>query len=216
MGAGRGMVAILLSASLVGSAMLSPMLSPLGAQQKPSRRGAAGRVVTDEYDETFRKYSKRFFGPGWDWRYFKAQAMAESDLNPSARSWVGARGLMQLMPSTFQEIQSKRPEFNSIDDPEWNIAAGIMHDRYLWRYWKDHGPDPERRACMFASYNAGQGTISRAHRMAQSEQLDAGTWTSIAQVAPKVGRWRYRETLGYVGKIEKNYETLKAAGGRRN
>jgi hypothetical protein len=36
---------------------------------------------------------------------------------------------MQLMPSTFKEIASKRPEFTSIDDPEWNIAAGILHVR---------------------------------------------------------------------------------------
>ena len=166
-------------------------------------------MVTDEYDDTFRKYSKRFFGPAWDWRHFKAQAMAESDLNPSARSWVGARGLMQLMPSTYQEIQSKQPEFGQIDDPEWNIAAGIMHDRYLWRYWKGHAPDVERRACMFASYNAGQGTIARAHRAARASSLDAGTWGSIEQVAPNVPRWRYRETLGYVKKIEGNYARLK-------
>jgi soluble lytic murein transglycosylase-like protein len=169
----------------------------------------AQRRVTDRYDPTFRKYSKRFFGVGFDWRYFKAQAMAESDLIPTARSWVGARGLMQLMPATFQEIQSKSPELESIDDPEWNIAAGIKHDRYLWRLWKNHGSSDERRACMFASYNAGQGTLGRAHGAARAEQLDDMTWSSIETIAPRIERWRYRETLSYVSKIHKNYLRLK-------
>src|SRR6185369_9269115 len=47
------------------------------------------------YDPYFKKYSKRFFGVGFDWRLFKAQGMAESELNPNARSFVGARGIMQ-------------------------------------------------------------------------------------------------------------------------
>src|SRR5262245_26938034 len=34
---------------------------------------AQGRGRPDRYDETFRKYSKRYFGAGYDWRLFKAQ-----------------------------------------------------------------------------------------------------------------------------------------------
>ena len=62
-----------------------------------------------KYDDYFRKYSKRFFGIGFDWRFFKAQALAESNLVPDVQSRVGAIGLMQLMPSTFQEIQTENP-----------------------------------------------------------------------------------------------------------
>ena len=195
-----------------------------GAQAAPDRPKSKGRAVrqaigrasaarekkkvTEQYDPTFRKYSKRYFGPAFDWRTFKAQAMAESELNPRARSHVGARGLMQLMPSTFGAIQTKRPEFKSIDDPEWNIAAGIMHDRYLWTLWKTH-PDDERRNFMFGSYNAGQGTIARARGVAREAQLDDTRWPNIEQIAPKVERWRYRETVGYVRKIRTNYDTLR-------
>src|ERR671924_1966147 len=86
-------------------------------------RALAQRIPRDaeRYDELFRKYSKRFFGVGYDWRYFKAQGMAESNLDSAARSYVGARGIMQLMPTTFAEIQSRRPELESIDHVEWNI-----------------------------------------------------------------------------------------------
>lgn len=166
--------------------------------------------VSDRYDATFRKYSKRYFGIAFDWRYFKAQAMAESELDPGALSRVGARGLMQLMPSTFQAIQTKRPEFASIDDPEWNIAAGILHDRGLWRRWEPHVTVGERPSFMFGAYNAGDVTITRASAAARAKQLEPALWASIEAVAPDVPRWRYRETLGYVRKIEANYVVLRA------
>jgi len=161
-----------------------------------------------KYDDIFRKYSKRFFGPGFDWQYFKAQAMAESDMIPSARSRVGATGLMQLMPATYNEIKAKKPELGAIDDPEFNIAAGIMHSRGIWVSLKEHEQEEERLRFMFASYNAGQGTIRRAKGVAKAAQLDPTTWTNIESVAPTVGRWRYKETLPYVRKIEKNHGLL--------
>ena len=169
----------------------------------------AAAKATKQYDETFRKYSKRYFGPAFDWTHFKAQSMAESNLDPQATSYVGARGLMQLMPSTYKMIQSKRPEMGAIDDPEWNIAAGIMHDRYLWKLWSKDVSEEERFKYMFASYNAGEGTIGRARAAAQAQKLDHARWQSIESVAPAVPRWRYRETLGYVRKIDLYYEHLR-------
>ena len=178
----------------------------------PSISNAQAKRDVDRYDATFRKYSKRYFGVGYDWRVFKAQAMAESEMNPAARSWVGARGLMQLMPSTFKEIQSHSPAFGSIDDPEWNIAAGIMHDRGLWRRWERDSIDVDRREFMFASYNAGEGTIMNAQRACVAKSLDQRSWSSVESVAPNVPRWRYRETLGYVRKIRGGLDNLDDKG----
>lgn len=160
------------------------------------------------YDDTFRKYSKRFFGPGYDWRIFKAQALAESNLSPGARSWVGARGIMQLMPTTFLEIQSKNPEFENINDPEWNIAAGIMYNRALYKLLDDHDVERERHNFMFASYNAGRGRILKAKEIAETENLDPKVWRNIEPIAPKVPKWRYTETFGYVRKIDSLYTIL--------
>jgi membrane-bound lytic murein transglycosylase F len=180
----------------------------LPAQSAPDMRGVAGRGASnDRYDDAFRKYTKRFFGPAFDWHYFKAQGMAESDLIPTAKSRVGAKGIMQLMPSTFKLIRTARPEFASIDDPEWNIAAGIMHDRYLWTLWQKNIPESERHRFMFASYNAGEGTINRARAIARTKLGDT-IWSNIEQVAPTVQRWRYLETLGYVRRIDSVYAKL--------
>jgi len=170
--------------------------------------GAAQRIPSDRYDSYFKKYAKRYFGIGFDWKLFKAQGMAESGLSPTAKSWVGARGIMQLMPSTYHDISTHRPEMTSIDDPQWNIAAGIMHDRDMWALWKESVPDDDRWRFMFGGYNAGEGTIFRAQGVARASKLNERTWPSIESIAPTVPRWRYKETLGYVRTIEENRRRL--------
>jgi len=173
---------------------------------------AFAEAVTDRYDDTFRKYTQRFFGPGYDWRIFKAQAMAESNLNMNAKSWVGARGLMQLMPSTFKEVRTKNPEIVSIDKPEWNIAAGIYYDRQLWKQWTDQQGNQGSEPFMLASYNAGRGTLLRAQDVARLRVLDPVVWASIQTVAPEVPRWRHEETLTYVERIQANLARMDEEG----
>ena len=169
------------------------------------------------YDDIFRKYSKRFFGPGFDWQYFKAQGMAESGLDPRARSRVGARGIMQVMPGTYDLIRKARRErMGSIESPEWNIAAAILHERDLWLSLEDHPSAEERARFMFGAYNAGEGAILRAKGLARAERLDEHAWSSIERVAPQVQRWRYTETLPYVRRIENNYAELRAQPTRAN
>ena len=181
----------------------------LAALDAAARERQARKEIT-KYDPIFQKYTKRYFGAGTDWRWFKAQGMAESDLTPTARSRVGARGIMQLMPSTYAQIKSAVPRYGAIDDPEWNIAAGILHDRDLWTVWGKDVPEDQRWAFMFASYNAGEGAIKRAKKAAAEAQLDHSRWPAIETVAPKVERWRYSETLGYVRTINANKNLLTA------
>lgn len=188
---------------LFGALLLVALAAPLDAQR---------RAVADRYDETFRKYSKRYFGPAFDWRVFKAQGMAESNLDSGARSPAGARGIMQLMPSTFAEIQSRIPQINGIDDPEWNIAAGIYYDRILWRLWQQDSVDGHRREFMLGSYNAGRTTIRNAQGVARSEKLDDREWPSIEAVAPRVPRWRHQETVSYVRRIREYLARLDDKG----
>ena len=168
--------------------------------------------ATNRYDDTFRKYSKRYFGVGYDWRAFKAQAMTESNLNPAAKSWVGARGIMQLMPSTFLEIQTRNTGFQSIDDLEWNIAAGIYYDRTLWRLWRDSVDQTDHDRFMFASYNAGRVPLLRAQNLARVRALDPRLWGSVAAVASEVPRWRHAETLTYVERIGANLQRMDPRG----
>ena len=147
---------------------------------------------TDRYDPLFRKYSKRFFGPGFDWRWFKAQGIAESGLREDAESWVGAKGIMQIMPATLREIAEKSdlPVLDN-DDPGANIAAGIFYDRDLYERWHDIPMPRERLAFTFASYNGGRSRILRAQEACRA---DCALWAHVTGHAPE-------ETQGYVARI---------------
>jgi soluble lytic murein transglycosylase-like protein len=173
---------------------------------------AWAQAPSDKYDDTFRKYTKRSFGPGFDWRIFKAQGMAESNLDSDARSKVGARGIMQLMPSTYKEVRSRNPELGKIDDPAWNIAAGIAYNRQLWKQWQPDSDAGHLLEFMFGSYNAGRGTLLRAQRVARDRALDQRVWPSIQSVAASVPRWRSTETLTYVDHIKANLQRMDDKG----
>ena len=135
----------------------------------------------DKYDVHFRKYAKHYFGPGLDWRWFKAQAIAESGLNPNAKNKSGARGIMQLLPSTYHEIQEKNPHMQDMDTPRWNIAAGIYYDRRLYKRWKSPPPGDERLYFAFGSYNAG---YARLKNTVQQVDPDAASWEEVEPHVP--------------------------------
>lgn len=151
---------------------------------------------TDKYDHLFRKYTKHYFGAHFDWHWFKAQAIAESALNPDAESPMGARGIMQILPATYQEIKSKNPFLANIDDPRWNIAAGIFYDRQLYRKWNKRDiRTAERLYFAFGSYNAGYGNVRKAYRRAMNKHGEVRDWQRVAPFAPS-------ETRHYVKRIQ--------------
>ncbi|HEX7381343.1 MAG TPA: transglycosylase SLT domain-containing protein [Nevskiaceae bacterium] len=144
------------------------------------------------YDRYFRKYSKYYFGPFRDWRWFKAQAIAESLLNPHAHNPSGSAGLMQLEPSTFAKARRKAHLPGNIYQPRWNIAAGIYHDRQLyeqpvWNALSAH----LRLLVSFAAYNAGLGGAKKGYREAPKPV------TSWLQIAPHLPE----QTQHYVSRI---------------
>lgn len=163
-----------------------------------------------KYDVYFRKYSKHFFGPGFDWRYFKSQAIAESNLNPDAKSHAGAKGIMQIMPKTFKEIKYKNASIKGASQqPKWNIAAGIYYDRTIWNIWKAKRPFADKLAFMFGSYNAGKGNILKAQKIAEKTGMNPNYWSSIQKTLFKVTGRHSKETIEYVNKINKVKKVLK-------
>ena len=193
--AGIAFAAITLAASsgVAQSSQAAPAKPPavkraLSALSEAADRRESKRV-SERYDPIFRKYTKRYFGVGTDWHWFKAQGMAESDLTPTARSRVGARGIMQLMPSTYGMIKSALPRFGAIDDPEWNIAAGILHDRDLWTVWgatcrsRSVGPSCSRAT-----------TPGRARSFAREKRPSQRVW--ITRSGRRSSAWRRASSDG--------------------
>ncbi len=152
---------------------------------------------SNDYDKLFRKYTKHYFGPHFVWHWFKAQAIAESGLNPKAKSSAGAKGIMQILPTTYEDIRKKNPFIADITEPRWNIAAGIFYDRQLYRKWKKkkqvHTQD--RLLFAFGSYNAGYGNVLKAFKRAHKKHGDdLREWSQVAPFAPG-------ETRHYVKRI---------------
>jgi len=86
----------------------------------------------------------------------------ESSFDPEARSWVGARGLSQIMPSTGAwlapgaGVRSFTPELLSVPEINLRMGARFLRDQ-LRRY---HGA----RDLALAAYNAGPGRADRWKR----------------------------------------------------
>lgn len=76
-------------------------------------------------------------------------ARVESNLDHAARSEVGARGLLQVMPLTAAELRLDP------DHPESNVLAGA-------RYLKSMMGRFESADLALAAYNAGPGAVERA------------------------------------------------------
>jgi len=163
-----------------------------------------------QYDHYFSKYSKRNFGPNFDWRYFKAQAIAESRLRKDAQSQVGAVGIMQIMPRTYAEIVKRSRYIKGSDkNPQWNIAAGIYYNRSIWKIFTEERPFQDRLDFMFGAYNAGKGNILRAQRHTMITDLNPNLWASIEETLPRVTGKHSKETIAYVDTIKEVKSALK-------
>ena len=164
---------------------------------------------TTRFDPHFQKYSKRYFGADFDWRWWKAQAIAESGLDSTARSWCGAQGLMQIMPGTWEGIASKL----EVDSP-WlvkdNIQAGIYYDARMWAIWKAPRPLEERLALTLASYNAGAGNILQAQLMVVPG-ASSNFWAPVAAELHRVTGRHAEETRDYVVRICRYVKVLQSA-----
>lgn len=83
----------------------------------------------------------------------------ESRFRPEARSRAGARGLMQLMPATAEEVAGKLGldgySEAMLEEPRVNLRLGCAYLRELL----DRFGGDERVA--LAAYNAGRGKVDR-------------------------------------------------------
>lgn len=150
-----------------------------------------GADWTAEYDGTFRKYSRRFFSMAFDWRWWKAQAIAESSLRAEVTSHAGAQGLMQIMPATWAEIAEQAPlPLTDAYHPEQSIAAGIWYDAWLYARWSDLPERLQRLAFTLGSYNAGLGRTLRARAACGA----CSTWPEVEPHLPP-------ETVAYVARV---------------
>ena len=111
-------------------------------------RKLKGKKYIIHYEAIIQRAAKQF---GVDSHLIKSVIMAESSFDPNAISKSGAQGLMQLMPTTAEDMEVQNPF-----DPEENICGGTRYLSLLLKKFK------EDKKLAIAAYNIGPSAV--AHR----------------------------------------------------
>ena len=192
----------------------SPQFSVTRRPRAPFLSRAKG--IISPYDAFFKRHAGAI---GWDWRLMAAQCYQESAFDPNAVSWAGARGLMQIMPETAQQLNLPH---NLMHQPEANIRAAAAYLKMLERKFAQVQPQSERIWFVLASYNGGAGHITDAQTLARKDGKNANSWTDVKEYVLKLsmpafynkpdvkhGYMRGSETYQYVELIRRRWEVYR-------
>ena len=185
-------------------------------------------AILNKYGKTIRTYSNRY---GIDWRLVVAVMKVESRFDHSAESEKGAKGFMQIMPATQNEIADKIGiETEAFDDPHGNIRGGIYYLASLHKQFENEGLSEENQLKFtLAAYNAGPGRINDAQKMAAYVNDDPKEWKSVknslsllskkysslhkfvwAEQKPSYGYFKdWKQTSNYVESVMNYYNDYK-------
>lgn len=189
------------------------------SRRRVTRRVSApmlSRAAISHYDHLFKQYGRTI---GWDWRLIAAQCYQESTFDPEAVSWAGAKGLMQIMPTTADHLGLSRDQMTN---PERNVEAAVRLLGELERDFLDIHDRTERQNFVLASYNGGIHHVHDAQRLAARDGHDTHRWDHVRPYIlllsqPKYyqdtlvhyGYMRGSETADYVDKIRQRYKQYK-------
>lgn len=175
-----------------------------------------GKGHLSPYDDIIKKEAKRI---GWDWRLVASVIYQESEFKPNAVSWVGARGLMQLMPDVMAKYG-----VDSASPPEVQIAAGVSYLMSLRKELPEEITDSvDRIKFTLAAYNTGMGHVLDARRLAEKNGKSPNKWDNnvdyfILHLSEKkyyndpdvyYGYVRGKETFDFVFEILQRYRIYK-------
>ena len=169
------------------------------------------------YDQVFKQYAQEI---GWDWRLLAAIAHSESGFDPNATSWMGARGLMQVMPKTARSFGVDEKD---LANPEVSVRVATRILKELDGIMRNRTGPADRIKFVLASYNAGSGHVTDAIALARKHDLNPRVWDENVEQAllwkmdPEYyndsvcsnGYCRGTEPVDYVVKVLKCYDTYK-------
>jgi len=162
------------------------------------------------YDKLVKKFADQY---GFDWRLVIAQMYQESRFNPKARSFAGARGLLQVMPRT-----AKSMGLDKLENPETGIHAGVKYLDWVRDRFEPELNFSDRIWFTLAAYNAGHGHVQDARRLAKRKGWDSNRWFNNTEKAmlllakkqyAKSARYGYvrgTEPVNYVRGIRQRFQ----------
>lgn len=124
---------------------------------------------------------------------------AESGFDKMAKSSKDAYGLMQILPSTAEEVNKELNLVEEINDsvlytPEFNIVLGTKYMDTLIKHYKGN------YLLAICAYNAGYGTVDK---WLQSNTISSNLEKKDIESIP------YPETQKYLKKVVSNYSLYR-------
>jgi len=185
--------------------MLSIVLTTCSqyAPAQPAASGAFRGIVVRE--------SQFRFGIPAPVPVIAAQIHQESGWNPTAKSPVGAQGLMQFMPSTAAWATTAGG-FGTVDplNPAWSIRAGVWYDRWLYERVKTYDSDCDRWHFTLSAYNGGLGYVYKRQRLSD----DPGKYSLTGYVNPGITPTNQHENETYAPRILLRHQSIYQLWGR--
>ena len=125
----------------------------------------------------------------------------ESEFDPKANSYAGAKGMMQLMTYTAKLVAKQMNERYSksklTSDPEYNIRLGTYYFNSLLNEYKEVYP------FAIAAYNAGPKRVRQWRRIngdPSKKKIDYVNWIELI---------KFEETRNYVQRVLENVNVYK-------
>ena len=188
-------------------------------------RSNRSRIKSDFYSKNSNKISKyddiikeNASKLGWDWRFLSSQVYQESRFDPTAESWAGATGLIQLMPATAKEVG-----VNNNYNPEQNIRGGVKYLDRMRDNFEAVEDSIQKVKFTLAAFNCGAGHVYDAMRLAEKHGKNPNIWDeNVEEYILKLKDRKYylddvvrhgfvrgREPYNYVRDIFLRYEHYK-------
>lgn len=136
-------------------------------------------VYISPYDSIFRNNADSVF----DWKLLAAVAYAESRFKDSLVSKMGASGLMQIVPRTYERMLRRMELPDTLErtnDLDVKVAVFLMHE--LEKKFPFVTDPDERLNFILASYNSGSGHVLDAARYAQKHGMDRSSWADVCKI----------------------------------
>jgi soluble lytic murein transglycosylase-like protein len=172
MAALRSLGTMLCFVMILASSMLSSGAAHAGRVSPPTPK--ASSETLHPFAAFVTEASRRFSVPE---HWIRAVMRVESSEKPRARSRKGAIGLMQIMPTTWDELRARHGLGTDPYDPRDNILAGAAYIRELSNRYGAPG--------FLAAYNAGPRRYER--HLATGRPLPVETQAYVATLAPMTG-----------------------------
>ena len=173
---------------------------------------SSANTFPDHYDDLIRESVDDYWSDYPYWHAWKAQLYQESWLRSDVVSPVGAAGVAQFMPGTWQDVRT-RMGLSALASPhvaKYAIPAGAYYMRQLRRQWRSPRPLKDRNQLAQASYNAGLGNLLDAQKACRRED---GTlpnlYLDIEACLPQITGHHSEETMTYVRRIDRYWQQMR-------